>query len=327
MANTYFKTPTEKESFPFDPSCDAAKALRVPSEMRHTNLWQDAWRKFFKNKLAVVGLVVMIIIIILVVGADFFQRYGPTDRVFDRSPGAPPLYKQSFQPPSADHWFGTDSLNRDLWSRMLHGGRTSLLVGVVAQLLVLVVGVPLGLMAGFFGGKVDAIISFFINVFYAFPAILVGLLLLSVFGSSLVWVLLGIAMGMWPRKARLVRGLVLSLREKEFIEAARAIGVKPWKIMFRHILPNTMGPLIVSVSFGIPLAIQIEAFYGFIGIGVTPPATSWGQLVTDGYHAFQSHPPTILIIPALAMALTCMSLNFIGDGLRDALDPRTKHQE
>jgi oligopeptide transport system permease protein len=209
---------------------------------------------------------------------------------------------------------------------MLHGGRSSLMVGLVTQLIVLMIGVPLGLMAGYIGGRVDGFISFFINIFYAFPALLVGLLLLSAFGGNIFWVFLAISLGMWPRMARLVRGQVLSLREKEFVEAAHAIGVKPARIMFRHILPNLLGPVIVSVTFGLPMAIQIEAFYGFIGISVAPPATSWGQLVNEGFHAFQTNPPTILLFPALAIALTCLALNFIGDGLQDALDPHAKNR-
>ena len=160
----------------------------------------------------------------------------------------------------------------------------------------------------------------------AIGLVFAGLLLLSAFSGNIFWVFIAIGIGLWPPMARLVRGQVLSLREKEYVEAARAIGVKNGKIMFRHILPNILGPIIVSVSFGVPAAIQIEAFYGFIGVSVPPPATSWGQLVNDGFRAFQTNPPTILLFPALAIALTCMSLNFIGDGLRDAFDPKTKNR-
>jgi ABC-type dipeptide/oligopeptide/nickel transport system permease subunit len=303
----------------------ASQALGVLST-KPSSLWKDARKRFLKNKLSIIGVVVMLIIIIPVAGADIFQRYDPSVSNYVRGPGAPRLFDQNYQAISADHWFGTDAQNRDIWARMLHGGRISLLVGVVVQLFVLGVGVPLGLIAGFVGGKVDTGISFIVNLFYAFPALLAGLLLLSAFGSNIIWVFIAIGIGLWPPMARLVRGQVLSLREKEFVEAARAIGVKPGKIMSRHILPNILGPIIVSVSFGVPSAIQIEAFYGFIGVSVAPPATSWGQLVNDGFRAFQSNPVTILLFPALAIALTCMSLNFIGDGLRDAFDPRTKNK-
>jgi oligopeptide transport system permease protein len=301
-----------------------AQALGAVKITKASSLWGDAWRRFLKNKLAIVGIIIMLIIIIPVLGAEIFQRYDPTLSQYKRGPGAPPLFEQNFQSPNADHWFGTDGQNRDLWSRMLHGGRNSLLVGVVVQLIVLLIGVPLGLMAGFFSGKVDTIISFFVNIFYAFPSLLLALLLLSAFGGNIFWVFFSIGIGLWSSMARLVRGQVLSLREKEFVEASRAIGVKSTPLMFKHILPNCLGPIIVTVSFGIPQAIQLEAFLGFIGVSVAPPATSWGQLINDGYQAFINNTPTILLIPAAAIALTCLSLNFIGDGLRDAFDPRTK---
>jgi ABC-type dipeptide/oligopeptide/nickel transport system permease subunit len=309
-----------------DAAAIAAQTLGAPKSAKPSSLWRDARRRFIKNKLAIAGIVIMLIIVIPVVGADVFQRYDPTISQYERGPGSPRLFDQNYQAPSEKFWFGTDGQDRDLWARMLHGGRVSLMVGVFVQIMVLTLGVPLGLLSGFFGGKVDTFIMFIVNIFYAFPSILAGLLFLSAFGSSILWVLIAVGIGLWPPMARLIRGQVLSLREKEFVEAARAIGVKNSKLMFRHIFPNTLGPIIVSVSFGVPQAIQIEAFYGFIGISVPPPATSWGQLVNEGFRAFQSNPITILLIPALAIALTCMSLNFIGDGLRDAFDPKTKNK-
>jgi oligopeptide transport system permease protein len=322
MTELRYKVPESVEAEPgpvTQPGNANRPFLGQAREARPASLWKDALKRFFKHKLAVAGLVILLMLCIPVIGAELFQRYDPTLSYYDRSK---PLYTQNFQPPSAEHWFGTDGQNRDLWARMLHGGRNSLMVGVVVQLIVLALGLPLGLLAGYLGGRVDGILSFIINIFYAFPALLAGLLLLSVFGGNTVWVFIAIGIGLWPRMARLVRSQVFSLREKEFVEAAQAIGAKPSRIMFRHILPNTLGPVIVSVSFGIPMAIQIEAFYGFIGISVPPPATSWGQLVFDGFQAFQTNPPTIVIIPGLAIALTCVAFNFIGDGLRDALDPR-----
>lgn len=306
------------------PSAPLAPTGQPEIRVKSSSLWRDARRRFVRNKLAMVGVVIMTIILILVVGAELFQRYDPTLSNYVRGPGSPPLFDQNYQPPSDKHWMGTDGQNRDIWARMLHGGRVSLMVGLVVQGIVLGLGVPLGLMAGFFGGWWDTIISFFVNIFYAFPSLLLGLLLLSAFGGNILWVFFAIGIGLWPAMARLIRGQVLSIREKEYIEACRAIGVSNTSMMFKHILPNILGPIIVSVSFGVPSAILIEAFYGFIGISVAPPATSWGQLVNEGYQAFQSNPPTILLFPAIAIALTCMSLNFIGDGLRDAFDPRTR---
>lgn len=305
----------------------AAKALKKAQKQEEaSSLWRDARRRFFRNKLAVAGLVVVTIIVLIAIFADVIQRYDPTKSLYVRGPNAPSLSNQNYQPPSAEHWFGTDKSDRDLWSRMVHGARISLLVGVVVQVIVLLVGVPLGLLAGYLGGWLDTVIMRITDIFYGFPSLLLALLLLSAFGGQIFWVFIAIAVGTWPTMARLVRGQVLSLREKEFVEAARALGVKKGRIMFRHIFPNTLGPLIVAVSFGVPEAILTESFLGYIGVSVPPPATSWGQLVNDGFQAFQSNPPTILLFPALAIAITVMSLNFIGDGLRDALDPKTKNR-
>jgi len=327
MAELRTDKPVEREAEPAtNGAAVALKALGKAKETKASSLWGDAWKRFLRNKLAIVGLVIIAFIAIPVIGADIFQRYDPAASQYERGPGSPKLFDQNYQAPSTKYWFGTDGQDRDLWARMLHGGRNSLMVGVVVQFIVLGIGVPLGLAAGFFGGKVDTIISFVVNIFYAFPSLLAGLLLLSTFGGNIFWVFVAIGIGLWPPMARLVRGQVLSIREKEFIEAARAIGVKSTPTMFRHILPNVLGPIIVSVSFGVPQAIQIEAFYGFIGISVPPPDTSWGQLVNDGFKAFQTNPVTILLFPALAIALTCLALNFIGDGLRDGFDPKTKNR-
>ena len=288
-----------------------------------TGVWQDVWRRFRKNKVAMVGLAIVLVLIICAIGAPFFARYDPFQQFYD-STSPTPLYDQNYQPPSATHWLGTTGQNYDLWARLIYGARISLSVGFVVQLIVLAIGVPLGLIAGYFGGWIDTLIMRVTDIFYAFPYLLLSLLLLSVFGSSIIWVFIAIAMSTWPPMARLVRAQVLSLKSREFVIAARALGLPTWRILLRHMLPNTLGPVIVAVSFGIPAAIITEAFLGFIGVSGDPSTPSWGRLINEGREAFQTNGVAILLFPALAIILTVMALNFVGDGLRDALDPRTR---
>lgn len=285
------------------------------------NLWRDAWRRLSRNKLAMFGMVVVILMALMAIFAPFIARY-PADQSFTDPTSTKPLYEQNYQPPSAEHWMGTTGQNYDLWARIVYGSRISLSVGLVVQTIVLLVGVPLGLCAGYFGGWFDILIMRVTDIFQAFPYLLLSLLFLSVFGSSIIWVYLAIAVSTWPIMTRLVRSQVLGLKNKEFIEAARATGVKTPRLLIKHILPNALGPIIVAVSFGVPEAIIIEAFLGYVGVSGDPSAPSWGRLVSEGREAFQSNPPTILIFPCLMIVITVMSLNFLGDGLRDALDPK-----
>jgi ABC-type dipeptide/oligopeptide/nickel transport system permease subunit len=225
--------------------------------------------------------------------------------------------------PSAANWFGADILGRDVLSRLMVGAQISLIVGVGTQVLVLMVGIPIGLLSGYYKGPLDTVVSFIINVFYGIPDLLVAMILLLLLGPSLNNIIIAIVATRWMDMARLVRGQTLSLREREFIEAARSSGAKPLKILFGHILPNSLGPIIVQATFGVPAAILFEAFLSFLGIGVQPPTPSWGSMAADGLAAIRI-APHMVIVPSIALSLTLMAFNFLGDGLRDALDPRQK---
>jgi ABC-type dipeptide/oligopeptide/nickel transport system permease subunit len=227
------------------------------------------------------------------------------------------------QGPTAAHWFGTDKQSRDVFSRVLYGTSISMSVGIVSELLILFIGVPLGLIAGYFGKWVDQVLMRLTDIMYAFPTVLFAIVVMTALGPSLTNIYFAIGFTFWPPMARLVRSQVLSLREKEFVESARAIGVSPMRIMFSHILPNTLGPVIVAATFGIPYAILVEAFLSFIGIGVPIPYPSWGAMIAEGRAQIRSEA-YLVIFPSIALAVTLFAFNFFGDGLRDALDPRSR---
>jgi ABC-type dipeptide/oligopeptide/nickel transport system permease subunit len=284
--------------------------------LKSRGLWADAFRRLLRNKGAVFGLFILLLLVFSAIFAQWIQRY----------PQELQNYKQLSQPPTWDHWFGTEPrTGRDVWSRVVNGSVISIQVGLIVQIVVLGLGVPLGLLSGFFGGWVDNLIMRVVDIFYAFPSLLLAMVMIGALGRSTFTIFLAVGIATWAPMARLVRGQVLSLREKEFVEAARAIGVKRSTIMWRHIFPNILGPIIISVSFGIPDAILTEAFLSFIGVGAPPPNPSWGQLSSD-YRAFITTYPLLLLWPSLAITLTVLGLNFLGDGLRDALDPRSKNR-
>ncbi|MDP2953495.1 MAG: ABC transporter permease, partial [Chloroflexota bacterium] len=225
------------------------------------------------------------------------------------------------QPPSWSHLLGTDYLGRDVISRLIHGARTSLAVGIFAQAIVAAIGISVGTVAGYGGKHLDQALMRFTDVVYAFPDLLFVILLRAIFGGSIFLLFLAIGLVNWCTIARLTRAQVLSLKEREFIVAARAMGASPVRISLRHLLPNAMDPLLVAIAFGIPRAIFIEAALSYIGIGVTPPTPSWGTMIQEGYGLIFV-APHLVAFPALAIALTMLAFTFLGDGLRDAMDPR-----
>jgi oligopeptide transport system permease protein len=225
-------------------------------------------------------------------------------------------------PPSFEHWLGTDVLGRDLLSRLLYGGRISLMVGVLATLVSLSIGVSYGLVSGFAGGWVDSVMMRMIEIIYSLPFTIFVILLTVVFGRSIFLIFIAIGAVEWLTMARIVRGQALSLKVQEYVLAARALGQSPGKIITRHLLPNMLGPVIVYATLTIPSVMLLEAFVSFLGLGVQAPMTSWGILIKDGADAMEQYP-WLLISPSLAFSLTLFSLNFLGDGLRDALDPRS----
>ena len=282
--------------------------------------------------MALAGLVVVVAVGVIALLADVLAPY----------PFARQETSIARQGPSAAHWLGTDELGRDMLSRLLHGARISLAVGIVAQALIVLIGVPLGAAAGYFGRWVDALVSRTIDVLYSFPDLLLIIVVVTslkaamksessgvmaavagldaAFGG-LLGVFISLGLISWLTVARLVRGQVLSLKEKEFVEAARAAGASGGRIVVRHLLPNTLAVVVVAATFGIPRAIIVEAALSFIGLGVQPPMTSWGAMILSGANAARAGVPHMILVPAGALALTVLAYNFLGDGLRDALDP------
>jgi oligopeptide transport system permease protein len=274
-------------------------------------LYRDAWRRLLRNKLAVAGMAVICMMILLAVLANVLAPYDP-NRLF---PG------QSYAKPSPEHWMGTDDVGRDVLSRLLFGARVSLAVGMLVQVLILLIGVTLGGIAGFFGGRLDNWLMRFTDIFYAFPDLLFVIIITAAIGASFWNIVFAIGLVNWTDLSRLVRGQLMTLRERDFVSAARALGAPPERIIVQHLLPNAAGPIIVRVTYGIPQAIFTEAVLSFIGLGIRPPDASWGTMIERGNQAIFS-APHMVIFPAIAIALTMLAFNFLGDGLRDALDPQ-----
>jgi oligopeptide transport system permease protein len=291
----------------------AEKYVEETLAHEQTSLWADAWRRLRRNRLALASTVFLILLTLVAIVAQFWTPYSYF------AEGIAPVY----QGPSAQHLLGVDDLGRDILSRIMLGSQVSLKVGIGTQVIVILVGVVVGLLAGFYRGVLDTVISTVINIFYGIPDLLVALTLVLLLGRSLGIIIFAIAFTQWMNMARLVRGQTLQLREREFVEAARAGGAKANRIIFRHILPNALGPMIVQATIGVPMAILFEAFLSFLGLGVPPPTPSWGAMAADGFHAIRI-APHIVLAPAIALSLTLMAFNFLGDGLRDALDPRQK---
>jgi oligopeptide transport system permease protein len=310
----------------------------VPDPMARTaevaGFWTSAWRQFRKNRLAVVAAGFIIVTALIAIFAPFFlpQTYSDQD------------LSSTLQTPSWRHPMGTDELGRDLMTRLIFGARISLTVGIVVQLVIVLIGVPMGLIAGYVGGKTDTLIMRLVDVLYAMPNLLFVILIMTFlrgqFGEDpsgfvkvladvdaktggLIGVYIGLGLVSWLTVARIVRANTLSLKEKEFVEAARGLGAKDGAIIRRHLLPNTVAPIVVAATLGIPGAILYEAGISFLGLGVLPPMPSWGLMISDAIPQMRSHP-YMLLFPALVLSMTVLAFNFVGDGLRDALDPWMK---
>jgi oligopeptide transport system permease protein len=302
------------------PSPEQPQAAACPARPHHT-LWGDAWIRLRRNRLAVAGAIIIIIVALGAIFAPLISKYD-----FSHTDLAHIL-----APPSADHWFGTDNLGRDLFARMLYGARTSLSVGIFTQLIVVLIGLPIGAFAGSIGGRVDNFLMRFVDIMYGFPDILLIILLSAVlrgthfakFGGGIFVIFLAIGLVSWVGVARLVRGQILSLRQRDFVSAARAMGGGSTYITMRHLLPNSLGPIIVAITFGIPRAIFAEAALSYIGIGIIPPTPSWGTMISDGNASLFASLWGVAV-PAVAIAVLMLSFTFLGDGLRDALDPKSR---
>ncbi|MBO8128629.1 MAG: ABC transporter permease [Peptococcaceae bacterium] len=278
-----------------------------------TTYWQDAWRRLKKHRLAVVGLIIIGILALMAIFGPLLSPYSYSDQSLD----------ETNQPPSAKHWFGTDNLGRDLFTRVLYGARISLAIGFITSFISLGIGVTYGAISGFFGGRVDAFMMRIVDILYGLPFLLYVILLLVIMGPGLGPIFIALGIVYWLNMARIVRGEILSLKEREFVLAARTIGVSPKRIIMRHLVPNAMGPIIVTMTLVIPEAIFSEAFLSYIGLGVSAPVASWGVLASDGYTAIRTYPWQ-LFFPAAFISITMLAFNFLGDGLRDALDPRMR---
>ncbi len=285
----------------------------TPFERKPANLWRDAAIRFSKNKLAMVALVIVLLMIFMALFADVIAPYNYDEIVRGKTR----------QFPNAQFWFGTDNVGFDVFSRIIYGARVSLIIGLSVQVIAVLVGVTLGALAGFVGGWTDYIINRIMEVFTAIPQLLFALFLLSMWGGGLFNVVLALGLIGWIEICRLTRAQVLTLREKEYIEAARAIGVTPAGIAIRHIMPNALTPLIISITLGIPAAMFAEAGLSFLGIGINDPVPSWGKMAGNSFSFIEVYWH-LGLFPTVMIGLTMLSFSFVGDGLRDALDPKLK---
>lgn len=284
-------------------------AIARPSK----SYWQDAWSRFRKDPLAMIGLVIIVVIAIAAIVGPWLSQY-----TYDGQDIA-----NQNQGPSGEHWFGTDKFGRDIFVRAMYGARISLTIGVAVAAINLVIGVIYGGISGYFGGKVDMVMMRIVDIMIGVPDLLYIILLMMFLGNTIESILLAMSLTYWIGTARMVRSQVITLKHQEYVLAARATGSSNMRILFKHLIPNSMGPIIVTVTFLVPSAIFTEAFLSFLGIGIQVPMASWGTLVNDAVPTLFTQPYQMLF-PAIAISVTMFALNFIGDGLRDALDPRLK---
>ena len=289
--------------------------INQQQEIKGRSLWSDAWTRLLRNKAAMVSVFILLVMVLLVTFAPWLSPYEFDEIDWDLISSPPSLENA--------HIFGTDDVGRDLFVRTLYGGRMSLMVGIIATLVSLTIGISYGATAGYLGGKTDSIMMRIVDILYAMPFMFFVILLMVFFGRNIYLIFIAIGAINWLDMARIVRGQTLSLKKREFIEAAQVSGVSTAKIIFRHIVPNLLGIVVVYVTLTIPQVILVESFLSFLGLGVQEPNTSWGALVNSGAKDMESAPWT-LIFPAVFLALTLFCFNFIGDGLRDALDPKDR---
>ena len=293
----------------------AAEALQGQQEIAGRSLWVDAWRTLRKNRAAMVSAVIIGVMAVLVTVGPWFSPYSYDFTDWSNLSIGPNL--------ETGHLFGTDTLGRDLFVRTLYGGRISLMVGLSATLVSLLIGIGYGAIAGYFGGRLDNLMMRIVDILYAMPFMFFVILLMVFFGRNLFLIFVALGAIIWLDMARIVRGQTLSLKHREFVEAARAQGVGTFAVIRRHIVPNLLGVVAVYVTLTIPQVILMESFLSFLGLGVQEPMTSWGALVKDGSDEMQSSP-WLLLFPAVFLAATLFCFNFLGDGMRDALDPKDR---
>ncbi len=284
-------------------------------KIKSRSLWQETWHRLLKNKGAVFGLCFLIFLILAAIASGFIYDYDTDIIQINMS--------QALQHPSAEHWFGTDSLGRDIFARVLYGARYSLVIGVGSVGIGLIVGVALGAIAGFYGGIIDQIIMRIVDVFYSIPNIMIAVVIVSLLGTSTVNLLIALSFTCATSFTRIARAAVMTIRDQEYVESAYALGLPTWKLIIKHIIPNCLSPIIVQVTLLIGTTIIAASSLSFLGIGVPQPAPEWGAMLSEGRQHIRD-ASYICIVPGLAIMFTVLALNLLGDGLRDALDPRMK---
>ncbi len=281
---------------------------------KRSQAW-EVWRRLKKNKLAIIGLIIILSLAIVAISADFIADYETVVIKQD--------IKNRLKPPSGEHIFGTDEFGRDIFARLVHGARVSLTVGLISVSIALVIGGFLGAIAGYYGNRIDNIIMRVMDIFLAVPNILLAIAIVAALGTSIVNLMIAVGISSIPSYARIVRASVLSIKDQEFVEAARAIGAKDLTIILTHIIPNSLAPVIVQATLGVANAILSTAALSFIGLGIQPPAPEWGAMLSGG-RTFLRDASHITVFPGIAIMVTILALNMLGDGLRDALDPKLK---
>jgi oligopeptide transport system permease protein len=282
--------------------------------VRQTNLWKDAWRRYIRNRGAVVAGSIFLLVVLYCFVAPFFSPYDPNKVDF----------AIASQTPSWDHPLGTDKFGRDLFTRTALGGRVSILIGFGATLAILAIGVVYGAISGFVGGRIDNGLMRFLDALYGLPYLPFAIITLAIIGTTNLWtMMIALSVASWFTAARIVRGQVITLKENDYVRAAKAVGARWHRILFRHLLPNTLGVLIIAIFLELPAVVLGEAFLSFIGLGINAPEASWGAMAQEGRTIYRSSPHAI-IIPSVAIATFVLCANFVADGLRDALDPRTR---
>lgn len=297
----------------FEPLVRSAEHIQAENEEAALGYWQDAWIRLKRDKVAMLGLGTIIFLLIVAIFGPLLSSVSYADQTL----------AAANQGPSAAHWFGTDNLGRDLFIRVLYGARISLSIGIVASLLNFLIGVTYGGIAGFMGGRVDRIMMNIVDVLYSIPVLLYVILLMVVLKPGLTNIFIALGIGYWLQMARIVRGQILSMKEQEFVLAARTIGASRRRILIKHLIPNAIGAIVVTLSLCIPDAIFTEAFLSFIGLGVSAPMASWGVLASEGVTSLKAYPFQ-LFFPAIAISVTMLAFNFLSDGLRDVLDPKMR---
>jgi oligopeptide transport system permease protein len=301
-----------------------AETMELARGVKGRSLWVDARRRLFRNRAAMASIILLATVTLMALLAPLLSAYAYDQINYDIVACAPNWWPgQAACNAGGTHWFGTDAVGRDLFVRVLYGARVSLAVGLVATLVSLLIGVIYGATAGYLGGQVDNLMMRIVDILYSLPFIFFVIILMVLFNRNFILLFVAIGAVEWLTMARIVRGQTLSIKQKEFIEAARAGGVSPFAIIRRHVIPNVVGPVVVYVTLTVPGVILTESFLSFLGLGIQEPLTSWGVLISDGANQMET-APWLLIFPSLFMAVTLFCFNFIGDGLRDALDPKDR---